>query len=108
MQFQLTPYQKKKCREFFSYIKVNDFIYAGQLKSKIVIDIQTAYFMLEELKHQGYLINLYEVYCFDCNRSKGVFLDTIEEFNPDFYCDFCGKHLSVEENIIVLYKVVKL
>ena len=63
---------------------------------------------MEELKKQGFLENLYEVYCFDCNKSKGIFLESLEEFNPDWYCDFCGKKLSLEENIIVLYKVVKI
>ncbi len=43
-----------------------------------------------------------------CPESKGIFLDSLEQFNPDLYCDFCGKSLSLEENIIVLYKVAKV
>lgn len=64
--------------------------------------------MLEELKNGGFLTNLYEVYCFDCNKSKGVFLDSLASFNPDMYCDFCQKKLTVEDNIIVLYKVIRI
>lgn len=108
LQHQLTPYQQKKCDEFFAVLKEGDYIYPGHLKSKIVIDIKSAYNILEELKEQGFLKNLYEVYCFDCNKSKGIFLDSLEQFNPDLYCDFCGKSLSLDENIIVLYKVVRL
>lgn len=76
------------------------------MKSKIAVDIKVAYEMLEKLKGQGYLRNLYELYCFDCNKSKGIFFDSLEMFDPDKYCDFCGKHLTLEDNIIVLYKVV--
>lgn len=64
--------------------------------------------MLEDLKEQGFLSNIYEVYCFDCNKSKGIFLDSITSFSPDMCCDFCGKELTLEENIIVLYKVICL
>lgn len=108
MQHQLAPYQQAKCNEFFEVLKAGDYVYPGHLKSKLVIDIKIAYKILEELKVQGYLENLYEVYCFDCNKSKGIFLDSLEQFNPDLYCDFCGKSLSLEENIIVLYKVAKV
>lgn len=108
MQHQLAPYQQAKCNEFFEVLKVGDYVYPGHLKSKLAIDIKTAYKILEELKVQGYLENLYEVYCFNCNKSKGIFLDSLEQFNPDLYCDFCGKSLSLEENIIVLYKVAKV
>lgn len=108
LQYQLRPYQQKKCDAFFSVLKVGDYVYPGHLKSKIAVDIKVSYKMLEELKKQGFLENLYEVYCFDCNKSKGIFLESLEEFNPDWYCDFCGKKLSLEENIIVLYKVVKI
>lgn len=104
----MTSYQQKKCDEFFEFIKEGDYIYPGHLKSKLFIDIKDAYEILESLKQQGFLRNLYEVYCFDCNKSKGIFLDSLEQFNPDWYCDFCGKHLSLEENIIVLYKVVRV
>lgn len=104
----MSEYQQKKCREFFCAQKVNDFIYAGHLKSKISVDIKVAYQMLEELKKEGFLSNLYEIYCFDCNKSKGIFLDSVASFNPDLYCDFCQKKLTVEENIIVLYKVIRL
>lgn len=102
------PYQQEKCDEFFEVLKEGDYVYPGHLKSKIVVDIKVAYKMLEELKRQGFLKNLYEVYCFDCNKSKGVFLESLEQFDSDLHCDFCDKRLSLEENIIVLYKVVKL
>lgn len=104
----MTPYQQKKSEEYFSILRPGDYVYPGHLKSKLVIDIKEAYYILEELKKQGYLRNLYEIYCFDCNKSKGIFLDSLEQFDPDLYCDFCGKKLSIEENIIVLYKVVKV
>ena len=106
--FQLSEYQQKQCREFFSMQKINDYIYAGHLKSKICVDIKIAYQILEELKKKGFLSNLYEIYCFDCNKSKGIFLDSVMSFNPDMYCDFCDKNLTVEDDVVVLYKVIKV
>ena len=107
-KYQLSEHQQKKCMEFFNAQKINDYIYAGHLKSKICVDIKIAYQILEELKNQGFLSNLYEVYCFDCNKSKGIFLDSVMSFNPDMHCDFCDKNLTVEDNIVVLYKVIKV
>ena len=105
-QHHLTPYQQKKCEDFFSILKVGDYVYPGHLKSKMAVDIKVAYQILEGLKKQGFLINLYEVYCFDCSKSKGIFLESLEDFDPDWHCDFCDRQLSIDENIIVLYKVV--
>ncbi len=104
-KFHLTPYQKNKLYEFFKNVKVGDYIYAGNLKSKMATDIKTAYFLLDNLKAQGFLKNLYEIYCVECDRSTGIFLNSPEEFGSR-YCDFCDKKLSALENLIVLYKVV--
>lgn len=64
--------------------------------------------MLEELKSKGYLTTIYEVYCNECSRSKGIFLNSISEFNEDYCCDFCNKQLNPMDNLIVLYKVIEL
>ena len=106
LQYPLSEYQKKKYEGFFSVLKPGDFIYPGSLKSKMAVDIKIAYAMLEELKKQGFLKTIYEVYCFECSKSKGIFLESLEEFDPDWHCDFCNKPLSLENDIIVLYKVV--
>ncbi len=98
--YRLTPYQEKKCDEFFSYIR------PGYLKSKICIDIKTAYLFMEDLKKAGFVKNIYEVYCMECNKSKGIFLESLTDFDDNFACDFCNKSLSVSDDIIVLYKVL--
>lgn len=104
----MTPYQKKKCNEFFEALKEEDYIYPGHLKSKLVIDIKVAYIILEELKKRGFLTTIFEVYCRNCSKSKGIFLESLEQFNPNLYCDFCDKQLTIDNDIIVLYKVVHL
>jgi hypothetical protein len=107
----LTPYQQKKIDKFFSVQKVGDKIYAGYLKSIIFVDIKVAYNILEELKNQKFLRNVYEVYCTNCSKSKGIFLNSINEFTEDMYCEFCNKQLCNNEpmspldNLIVLYEV---
>ena len=98
--YRLTPYQEKKCDEFFSYFR------PGYLKSKICIDIKTAYLFMEDLKKAGFVKNIYEVYCMECNKSKGIFLESLTDFDDNFACDFCNKSLSVSDDIIVLYKVL--
>lgn len=106
--FNLTQYQKKQCDSFFSVIHPDDFIYPGHLKSKLVIDIKTAYLFMEDLKKAGFVKNIYEVYCMECGRSKGIFLDTLTDFDENLTCDFCGSTLSVSKDIIVLYKVLHI
>lgn len=104
----LTPYQCKKCDEFFSLVHEGDFIYPGHLKSKLCIDVKTAYLFMEDLKKAGFVNNLYEVYCMECGKSKGIFLESLSDFNDIYVCDFCNKKLSVSEDIIVLYKVLRV
>lgn len=106
ISYNLTAYQSKKCDEFFVVIQPGDFIYPGHLKSKLLVDIKTAYFFMEDLKKEGFVTNIYEVYCKQCHKSKGIFLDTLTDFNEDYTCDFCNNSLSVLEDIIVLYKVI--
>ena len=104
----MTPYQRKKCDEFFSALKIGDYVYPGHLKSKIHIDIKTAYLFMEELKKSGFVTNIYEIYCMGCGKSKGIFLDSLSDFNEFYACDFCNKNLSIAEDLIVLYKVINL
>ncbi len=104
--YRLTPYQRKKCDEFFSVIHPGDFVYPGHLKSKIGVDIKTAYLFMEDLKKAGFVKNIYEVYCMECNKSKGIFLESLTDFDDNLACDFCNESLSVSDDIIVLYKVL--
>ncbi len=108
LSYNLTPYQQKKCDEFFSAVHPGDFVYPGHLKSKLVIDIKTAYLFMEDLKAAGFVKNIYEVYCMQCGKSKGIFLDVLTDFNENLTCDFCNHPLSVSEDIIVLYKVLRV
>ena len=106
--YHLSQYQSRKCDEFFAAIRPGDFIYPGQLKSKLCIDIKMAYLFMENLKKAGFVKNLYEVYCMECGKSKGIFLESLSDFEEDFTCDFCNKELSVSDDIIVLYKVLHI
>ena len=104
--YRLTPYQSKKCDEFFSVICPGDYIYPGNLKSKLCIDIKTSYLFMEDLKKSGFVKNLYQVCCMECGKNKGKFLESLSDFDDIFTCDFCNKKLSISEDIIVLYKVL--
>lgn len=106
--YRLTQYQVNKADEFFSAVRPGDFIYPGHLKSKLCIDIKTAYFFMEELKKSGFVKNIYEVYCMNCGRSKGIFMEALSDFDENLTCDFCDNPLSISEDIIVLYKVLRI
>ena len=106
--YRLTPYQSKKCDEFFSVIHPGDFIYPSHLKSKLCIDIKSAYLFMEELKKYGFVKNIYEVFCSNCSTSKNIFIEVLNDFNNDYTCDFCNKSLSISNDIIVLYKVLHI
>lgn len=106
--YHLTSYQQNKCDELFSAVQIGDFIYPGHLKSKLGISIKTAYQFMESLKSKGFVKNIYEVYCTNCGKSKGIFLETLSDFNEDLACDFCNTDLSVTDDIIVLYKVIHI
>lgn len=105
-QYNLTPYQRKQCDKLFSIIHPGDFVYPGHLKAKLVIDIKTACLFMEDLKKAGFVKNIYEVYCTQCGRSRGIFLETLTDFDEDFTCDSCNNLLSISQDIIVLYKVL--
>lgn len=63
---------------------------------------------MEDLKKAGFVRNIYEVYCMECGRSKGIFLDALTDFDENYTCDFCNNALSVSKDIIVLYKVLHI
>ena len=42
----------------------------------------------------------------ECNKSKGIFLESLTDFDDNLACDFCNESLSVSDDIIVLYKVL--
>lgn len=108
LKMNLTSYQKKQCEEYFNLLKEGDYIYPGYLKSKMFTEIEVVYKLLETLKNEGYLVKQYEVYCKNCCESKGVFLNSISEFNADIYCDFCNKPMNALDNLVILYKVIAL
>ena len=96
----LSQYQATRIREIFSCVRIGELVYAGMLKSRLNISIDAAYIILDELKEQGFLVHWYEIYCHECNRSTGGFLDTPRKFNPDQCCDFCGRQMTLEKKLI--------
>lgn len=61
---------------------------------------------MEDLKKAGFVKNIFEVYCMQCSKSKGIYLDALTDFDENFACDFCNNSLSASRDIIVLYKVL--
>lgn len=102
----LSEYQIKQLLKVMKFWKKDDYIYPGYLKSKLNISIIDAYGILETVKSMGILDNVYEVYCRECSKSKGVFLNTLTSMEEDLSCDFCNHEFNSLEDTIVLYKVI--
>lgn len=105
---QLTPDQRKKCDEFFQIVRVGDFIYPSYLAARLGVNVKTAYLFLEGMKAAGFVRNMYEIYCSDCEEGTGVFRERLT--GPtcllECTCGRCGKKLSITKDIIVLYQVI--
>lgn len=102
----LTNYQVKQLSRNMKYWKCGDYIYPGHIKSKLNTSIISAYEILETIKLMGIVDNVYEVYCRNCSKSKGIFLDTLTDINEDLSCDFCNHKFDALEDTIALYKVI--
>lgn len=108
MQYQLSQYQQNQFNKYISTLKTGNYVYPGMLKSRMNLEIKIVYEILDALRKEGFLSFLYEVYCFNCDRSTGVYLDSLSEFDEDMCCNSCSEKLNVADNLIVLYKVVKI
>lgn len=102
----LKDYQVKQLSRNMKFWKRGDYIYPGHIKSKLNISIIAAYEILETIKSMGILDNVYEVYCRNCSKSKGIFLDTLTDIKEDLSCDFCNHEFNSLEDTIALYKVI--
>lgn len=105
-KYKLSKYQINQLRLQAKYWKEGTIIYPGMFKSKLIIDIESAYNILEFLVLHNILERNYEIYCKHCNKFKGIILRSPSEYKDHMYCDFCNKELVPLEDSIVIYRVI--
>lgn len=106
-KYNLNTYQIKQLTLQMKYWQNDTIVYPGMFKSKLNIDIEKAYSILEYLKLEKILERNYEVYCKECHRFKGIIIRTPSEYTrTKMYCDFCNSELVPLEDSIVIYRVI--
>lgn len=90
-----------------TFLKKGHYIYPGQLKSTLNMDIVAVYHLLEAMREKRILERSYEVYCSNCHRFKGEILDSLTQLTLNIAtCDFCNHEFSPIEDTIMIYKVI--
>lgn len=100
----------EKFTELFSLLSrynKGEWVYPGVLVRKIDITPISAYKVLELLKDQGLLQTNYEMYCHHCHRFEGGIYETISQIPYDLCCETCFEPLTVVDNAIAIYRVLK-
>lgn len=86
------------------------YIYPGVLIRNLNIEMKTAYEILDCLKEEDYLEERIEIYCPDESKSTGILysnlLDMLAE-GPLISCPECGQEINIQQNNILIYKVIK-
>lgn len=96
----------KNVSNLLMHYKKDMWIYPSVLKRELEISVNTAYNILNVLEDASIIERYYELYCFDCQRSTGLFKRTINEIPDEFECDNCQKTLLALENCRVVFMVV--
>lgn len=92
--------------DFFKHYRKNMWIYPEALKRRFSLELPEIYKFLVELEKQNVLKSYYELCCSQCQKSMGsvVLFDEL----PDFCeCESCHAQLSILENVILTYKVIR-
>lgn len=92
--------------KFLLIYKKGDYIYPSVIKEKFGFDNHCIYKLLSILEQEKLVKMYYEAFCYKCNKSIKMF-DTFAEIDDSFFCDNCEDALCIENNIKIVYKVVK-
>ncbi len=96
----------EKIIDFLLIYKKGDFIYPSVIKEKFNFDNKSVYELLSILEKEKIVKMYYEAFCYNCNKSIKRY-ETFAEIDDSFLCDNCEDTLYFENNIKVVYKVVK-
>ncbi len=92
--------------KFLMKFKKNEYIYPSTIKRNLKIDDKKVYEVLTLLENAGIIKMYYEFFCYNCNNSKGLYT-YFNELNDELVCDYCENKLNSNDNIKIVYKVIK-
>lgn len=109
MTVKLNNKQKTALTTLFRLYKPGNYIYPGVLIRELNIEMKIAYQILDLLKENGFLQELYEIYCPHESKSIGILYDNLLELIGDdqiHECPECGQSVNIQENNILIYKML--
>ncbi|MNW58222.1 hypothetical protein D3C74_360700 [compost metagenome] len=101
--------QRATLSRIFKMFKPGNYVYPGVLIRELNIQMKVAYQILNLLKENGYLKELYEIYCPSESKSIGKLYDNLLDLlgdNLEQYCPECGQLINVQDNNILIYQVL--
>lgn len=91
---------------FLTKFKKDNFIYPSTIKRKFKLDDKKVYEILFALEKAQIIKMYYEIFCYECSRSAGLY-EYFSQLNEEIICDDCESNLNSKDNIKIVYKVVK-
>ncbi|HCW53410.1 MAG TPA: hypothetical protein DG753_06675 [Clostridium sp.] len=82
-------------------------LYPRAIGRKFNIDMAKVYEILNQLVKNNILSLSFEIYCNDCDKFQNHVYDSLNEIPNDITCEYCGKNIDFNKDIIVVYKVCK-
>lgn len=91
---------------FFIRFKKNDYVYPSTIKRKLKLEDKKVYEILTHLENAGIIKMYYEIFCYNCSNSKGLYT-YFSELEDNLICDNCENNLDSNYNVRIVYKVIK-
>ena len=102
-------YDEKQVIDVLSFI--NNFkgmyLYPRVIRRKFNIDMAKIYEILNYLVKYNILSLAFEIYCNDCDKFQNEVYDSLNEVPKNITCEYCGKDIDFNKDIIVVYRVHK-
>lgn len=102
-------YDEKQVLDMLSFIDKfkGIYLYPRVIKRKFNIDMIKVYEILNQLVRYNILSLAFEIYCNECDKFQNDVYDSLNEILKNITCEYCGKDIDFNKDIIVIYKVCK-
>lgn len=92
--------------DFLLLFKKDDFIYPSTIKNKFNFNNKKIYALFTILEAEKIVKMYYEIYCYTCNKPIRIY-ENFSQIDESIICDYCENNILNENNIKVVYKVIK-
>lgn len=102
-------YDEKQVADILSFINKfkGIYLYPRVVKRKFNIDMVKVYEILNQLVKYNVLSLAFEIYCNECDKFQNYVYDSLNEIPKNIACEYCGKDIDFNKDIIVVYRVCK-